>query len=92
MGAALCSRFYRFVFSFCKKNVPMTENITFADSVSGIRPPDCSKFAKNSKNDSGVTIFQHDVKVDFFDVILFLLSRLVTGPSFKSISSLVLEL
>ena len=29
---------------------------------------------------------------NFFDVILFLLSSLVTGPSFMSISSLVLEL
>ena len=28
----------------------------------------------------------------FFDVALFLLSRLVTGPSFMSISSLILEL
>ena len=29
---------------------------------------------------------------NFFDVVLFLLSSLVTGPSFMSISSLVLEL
>ena len=29
---------------------------------------------------------------NFFDVALFLLSGLVTGPSFMSISSLVLEL
>ena len=29
---------------------------------------------------------------NFFDVVLFLLSHLVTGPSFMSISSLVLEL
>ena len=29
---------------------------------------------------------------NFFDVVLFLLSGLVTGPSFMSISSLVLEL
>ena len=29
---------------------------------------------------------------DFFDVVLFLLSSLVTGPNFMSISSLVLEL
>ena len=28
----------------------------------------------------------------FFDVVLFLLSRLVTGPSFMSISSMFLEL
>ena len=40
----------------------------------------------------GGKIFQHDVIVNFFDVALFLLSSLVTGPSFMSISSLVLEL
>ena len=60
--------------------------------MSGIQPPDCSKLAKNPKNDNDVTIFQHDVNVNFFDVVLFLLSSLVTGPSFMSISSLVLEL
>ena len=54
--------------------------------------PDCSKLAKNPKNDNHVTIFRHDVNVNFFDVVLFLLSSLVTGPSFISISSLVLEL
>ena len=46
--------------------VAITENITFADSVSGIRPPDCSKLAKNPKNDNDVTIFRHDVNVKFF--------------------------
>ena len=30
--------------------------------------------------------------LSFFDVVLFLLSALVIGPSFRSISSLVLEL
>ena len=60
--------------------------------MSGIRPPDCSKLTKNPKNDNDVTIFQHDVKVNFFEVTLFLLSGLITGPSFMSISSLVLEL
>ena len=60
--------------------------------MSGIRPPDCSKLAKNPKNDNDVTIFRHDVNVNFFDVVLFLLSSLVTGPSFMSMSSLVLEL
>ena len=59
--------------------------------MSGIRPPDCSKLAKNPKNDNDVIIFRHDVNVNFFDV-LFLLSSLVTGPSFMPISSLVLEL
>ena len=43
-----------------------TENKTFADSVSGIRPLDCSKLAKNSENVNEVTIFRHDVIVNFF--------------------------
>ena len=58
--------------------------------MSGIRPPDCSKFAKNSESDNDATIFWHDVIANF--LTLFLLSSSVTGPRFKSISSLVLEL
>ena len=58
--------------------------------MSEIRPPDCSKLARNPKNDNEITIFWHDINVTFFDVVLFLLSRLVTGRSFMS--SLVLEL
>ena len=54
------------VFSYCKKKVTISENITFADSVSGIRPQDCSKLAKNPKNDNNVTFFRHDVIVEFF--------------------------
>ena len=34
--------------------------------MSGIRPPDCSKLARNPKNDNDVTIFRHDVNVKFF--------------------------
>ena len=60
--------------------------------MAGIRPPDCSKLAKNPKNDNDVTIFRNDVIIKFIDVVLFLLSGLVTGPSFMSVSSLVLEL
>ena len=60
--------------------------------MSGIRLPDGSKLAKNLKNDNDVTIFRHDVNVKFFDAVLFLLSSLVTGPSFMSIWSPVLEL
>ena len=51
---------------FVRQKVTITENITFADSVSGIRPPDCSKLAENLKNDNDVTTFQHDVNVKFF--------------------------
>ena len=77
---------------FVRKKVTITENITFADSVSGIRPPDCFKLTRNPKFDNDVTIFWHDVKVTFFWVVLFRLSSLVTGRSFMSISLLVLEL
>ena len=88
-----CVRDVLVLFSvFVRQKVTITENITFADSVSGIRPLDCSKLAKNPKNDNDITIFRHDVNVNFFDVVLFLLSSLVTGPRFMSISSLVLEL
>ena len=75
-----------------RRKVTITENILFADSVYKIRPPDCSKLDKNPKNDNDITVFRHDVIVKFFDVVLFLLSGLVTGPSFMSISALVLEL
>ena len=60
--------------------------------MSGIRPPHCPKLAKNPETDNGVTIFRHDDIVQFFWRWLFLLSSLDTGPSFMSISSLVLEL
>ena len=66
--------------------------MTFADYVSGIWDPDCSKLARNLKNYNDVTIIWHDVNINFFDVVLFLLSIWVTGPSFMSITSLVLEL
>ena len=46
---------------------------------------------RNCKNGNDVTIFRHDVIVNFLDVVLFLLSSLVTDPSFMAISSLVLE-
>ena len=59
--------------------------------MSGIRPLDCSKLARNPKKDNDVTIFRHGVTVKFFDVVLFLLWSLVTGRSFMSMSSLVLE-
>ena len=62
-----CVRDFLVLFSvFAKEKVPITENITFADSVSRTRPPDCFKFAKNPKNDNDVTIFWHDIIVKFF--------------------------
>ena len=50
---------------------------------SGVRiAPNWPKIRKND----------NDVNVNFFDVVLFLMSRLVNDASFMSISSLVLEL
>ena len=34
--------------------------------MSGIRPPDCSKLAKNPKSSNDLTIFRHDINVRFF--------------------------
>ena len=34
--------------------------------MSGIRPPDCSKLARNPKNDNDVTVFRHDVTSFFW--------------------------
>ena len=77
---------------FARQKVTVNENINFADSVSGIWPPDCTKLAKNQENGNDVKIFRQDAIVNFFDVVLFLLSILVTGPGFMTRSSLVLEL
>ena len=57
-----------------------------------IRLPDCSKLAKYLKNNNDLTINPHDLVITFFDAVLFLLSSIVAGPSFMSISSLALEL
>ena len=77
---------------FARQKVTVNENIDFADSVSGIWPPDCTKLAKNQENGNDVKIFRQDAIVNFFDVVLFLLSILVTGPGFMARTSLVLEL
>ena len=88
-----CVRDFLVLFSvFVRQKVTVTENITFADSVSGIRPPELSKLAENLKNDNVVTISRHDVIIKIFYGVLFLLPSLVTGPSFMSILLLVLEL
>ena len=57
-----------------------------------MHPESDFKLAINQKNDNDITIFQYKVIVILFNVVLFLLSSLVTGPSFISISALFLEL
>ena len=59
--------------------------------MSGIRLLDLSKLFINWKNNNDFTIYWHDAIVNFFDVVLFLLSSLVTGPDLLSTSLLVLE-
>ena len=51
---------------FVRDKVTITENITFADSVPGIRPPDCSKLDKNQKIGNDAKMFRHEVIVNFF--------------------------
>ena len=51
---------------FVRQKITITENITFRDSVSGIRRRECSKLAKNPKNNNDVTIFRHGVISNFF--------------------------
>ena len=88
-----CSFQLRALFSvFVQKKVTINDNVIFTDSASGIQLLDSSKLAINWKNDNEVTICRHDVIVKFLDVVLLLLSSLVTGPSFMSQSSVVLEL
>ena len=38
----------------------------------------------NRKNDNDITIFRHDIIVNFFDVALFLLLSLIIGDNFLS--------
>ena len=64
----------------------------FADSVSGIWPPDCSKLAKNPKNDNGVTISRHDVIVKNFWRGLVSLVKFSYWSKFHVSIILVLEL
>ena len=52
---------------------------------------DPSILAINRKSDSNIAIFRYDAIINFFDVVLFLLSILVTGPTFMSMSLPVLE-
>ena len=78
-----CVRAFLVLFSvFVRQKVPINENVKFTDYASGIRLPPCSTFAINQKNDDDVTICQHDIIVKIFEIVLFLLPSLVTGPSF----------
>ena len=67
------ARKYTFLFSFRKYAFqkiyqgPLNiENISFTDYASGLQLPHCYKLAVNWKNINDVTIFRHDVTVNFF--------------------------
>ena len=80
-----CVRDFLVLFSvFVRQKVTVTKNI------SGLRT------ARNWLKIQKVTVTSQfsnmTLSSKFFDVVLFLLSSLVTGPRFMSISSLVLEL
>ena len=77
---------------FVRQMVTLTENISFACCVQNLAFG-LLQIGRKSEKWQLCHIFptwrQHHI---FFDVILFLLSSLVTGPRFMSISSLVLGL
>ena len=56
---------------FARQKVTVNENINFADSVSGIWPPDCTKLAKNQENGNDVKIFRQDAIVNFLTLFCF---------------------
>ena len=64
---------------------------SFTDCASVIGLPDSFELAINRKKNSDVTTYQHEVIVNLFNVVLFILLRLVTGLSFMPISLLFLE-
>ena len=80
------------VFSFCKtKGYFYWKHNIYRLCVQNLAPGQlqmAQKFKKWQWHQNFLTWRQ----CHFFDVVLFLLSSLVTGPSFMSISSLVLEL
>ena len=73
----------------------INEKISFTDHASQIRLPDCSKLAVNWKNCNDVTIFWHDVMVNFLTFFFFLVNfsywskfhvNIITGSRVMTIS------
>ena len=77
---------------FVRWKVAISENASFKDYALGIRLPDWSNLAIIGKMTMTSHFADMMLSSHFFDVVLFLLSRLLTDPSFMSISSLVVEL
>ena len=56
---------------FLKMIFTINENVSFTDHALGILFPDCSKSTISWKNDNDLTIFQHDVIVNFLKLPYF---------------------
>ena len=69
---------------FVKQKATITENITFAISLSRIWSADWSKLVKNEKMTMKSQFYDMTLTSTFFDVFLFRFSSLVTGLSFIS--------
>ena len=84
-----CVRIFLVMFSvIVRQKITVNKNVSFRDYASGIRLADCSKMVIYGKNNNDVIFSNMTLLSCFFDVVLFLLLSLVTGPSFMSISSL----
>ena len=89
----ICVRDSLVLFSvFVKQNVTVNENVSFTDYTSRLQLSNCSKLAINWKNDNEATNSDITPSSKIFDIAVFFFSGLVTGPSFKSVSLLLLEL
>ena len=88
----LCWKFFSSVFIFLIQKNAINENISFVDYTSRIRLLDYSKLKKIAMT-SQFFVISMTSSSDSLDVFLLLvLSSLVTGPCFVSISSLVLTI
>ena len=88
----LCYRFFSSISSFCKAKgyYYWKQNFCSLCPESGLRT--APNWPKISKTIMTSQFSDMTSTSNFFDAVLFLLSSLVTGPSFMSISSPVLEL
>ena len=88
----LWKRFFSSVCSFCKLKSYCWWKCKFYRLCVQNLAFGLFQIGQKLKNINDVTISQHDLIAKIFDLILFFLSSLVTGPSSMSISSLILEL
>ena len=77
---------------FVRQKVTDDENVSCTEYKYGPLLSNCSRLTINPKNDNEVTNSAITPSSDFFGIAVIFFSSLVTGPSFTSISLLVLEL